>query len=154
MKENIGEYSVLSVRESAYFFQKLIKERITERNHLQKIKSETIDQTDKRILQQLNESSRKTYVEIGEKVNLTPNAIKQRVKNLEKTGIIQGYSLSLMDNSIDYNTRSQNYPDREFWTKYDTIIRILYILHTHKINVNILPQQFLYTSYPSNLYDL
>ena len=59
-----------------------------------------------------------------------------------------------MDNSIDYNTRSQNYPDREFWTKYDTIIRILYILHTHKINVNILPQQFLYTSYPSNLYDL
>ncbi len=100
MKENIGEYSVLNVRESAYFFHKLIEEKSTTRSQILQ-KECKVDQTDKGILQQLNESSRKTYVEIGEKLNLTPNAIKQRVKNLEKAGIIRGYSLSLNHKAFD-----------------------------------------------------
>lgn len=86
---------MLHIQESAYFSQKLIGNKWISRNELPRKEFKGVDQIDKKILQQLNESSRKTYVKIGEVLNLTPNAIKQRVKNLEKAGVIQGYSISL-----------------------------------------------------------
>lgn len=93
-KDIIGEYIILNVIKSAYFFNKLIDESIS--NQIKKVNiNMKIDDTDKSILKQLNNNSRKTYVEISNTLNITPNAIKQRVKKLEAEGIIKGYSISI-----------------------------------------------------------
>lgn len=53
----------------------------------------TIDEMDKGIINQLNVNSRTNYSHIANKMNTTSKTIIQRVKNLEKKGIIKGYSI-------------------------------------------------------------
>lgn len=55
------------------------------------IESVKLDETDKKILAQLAKNARIPLVELAEIVNLTPNAVKERIKNLEKNNIILGY---------------------------------------------------------------
>lgn len=100
-KENIGDYIVLNVLDAAYYFDKIINE--TNYQHQSSEEKEVkIDKTDRVILKRLNENARVNYVEISQVLRLTPNAIKQRVKNLEKSGIIKGYSVSLNHKLIGF----------------------------------------------------
>jgi DNA-binding Lrp family transcriptional regulator len=68
------------------------------------IKSEKakIDEIDKKILKLLTKNSRIEYKELSQKINMTANAIKYRIKNLEKVGIIQGYTISINVNKLEY----------------------------------------------------
>jgi DNA-binding Lrp family transcriptional regulator len=54
-----------------------------------------IDVTDVKILKKLSEESRTSLVEIGSKLHLTPEAVKYRVRRLENSGIIKGYSCAI-----------------------------------------------------------
>ncbi len=100
-KDTIGEYFILNVIDSAYFFNKLLDESIFAT--IKKINTKVkIDSINKSILKQLNENSRKTYVELAGALNVTPNAIKQRVKKLEEAGIIKGYSISINHKSLGF----------------------------------------------------
>ena len=54
-----------------------------------------IDHTDQTILQLLSQNSRASLVEIGQQVNLTPNAVKSRIKQLEKDHIILSYRVMI-----------------------------------------------------------
>ncbi|MEX0919970.1 MAG: Lrp/AsnC family transcriptional regulator [Candidatus Pacearchaeota archaeon] len=54
-----------------------------------------IDETDRKILKIISNNSRAEYKEISEKTEMSANAIKYRIKNLENSGIIQGYTLSV-----------------------------------------------------------
>ncbi|MCC7571567.1 AsnC family transcriptional regulator [Candidatus Micrarchaeota archaeon] len=54
-----------------------------------------VDETDKKILKLLSKNARLSYVEMAKKLKITPNSIKYRVKNLEKSGIITGYSIAI-----------------------------------------------------------
>jgi len=54
-----------------------------------------INKKDSKILGFLNNNSRISYVDISDSLQLTPNAINKRVKNLEKQGVIQRYTLSI-----------------------------------------------------------
>ena len=47
-------------------------------------------------------NSRIEYKKISKKLNLTGNAIKYRIKNLEKSGIIKGYTASLNTRKLGY----------------------------------------------------
>ena len=49
-----------------------------------------IDETDKKILAVLMKDAKKSYVDIGEIVNLSAGAVHVRVKKLEANGIIKG----------------------------------------------------------------
>ncbi len=51
---------------------------------------EKIDKTDIKILEFIKSNSRSTYEEIGRKVGLTRNAVKNRIVNLEKREVISG----------------------------------------------------------------
>ncbi|MBI2541268.1 Lrp/AsnC family transcriptional regulator [Candidatus Woesearchaeota archaeon] len=51
----------------------------------------TIDKTDRRILYELDLNGRATYSEIGKKVRLSKQSVKERISNLEKIGIIRQY---------------------------------------------------------------
>lgn len=54
-----------------------------------------VDDLDRKIIGILNENSRLAYAEIGKKVFLSPSSVRERIKKLEDTEVIQGYTLSL-----------------------------------------------------------
>lgn len=60
-----------------------------------KVKRYKFDKTDKKILELISDNSRMEYTEMSEKLKITANSVKYRVKNLEKSGIIQGYTISV-----------------------------------------------------------
>lgn len=50
-----------------------------------------LDGFDNEIIHLLKENARMTYSEIGERIGLSRTAVKNRMKALEESGIIQGY---------------------------------------------------------------
>jgi len=54
-----------------------------------------IDDVDKKLLRVLAEDARADYVALAKHSSLTAPAIRQRIKRLEKAGVIQSYSLFL-----------------------------------------------------------
>ena len=50
-----------------------------------------IDEKDNLIINLLLEDGRMSYSDIGEKIGLTRTAVKNRIRNLENNGIINGY---------------------------------------------------------------
>ncbi len=54
---------------------------------------ETISAQDIKILRMIKGNSRLSYEEMGRKINLTRNAVKYRIQQLEKKGIIKGYHM-------------------------------------------------------------
>lgn len=59
-----------------------------------------LDQTDIKILSLLKENSRLQWREIGELVHLTGQAVANRIKKMEQTGIIQGYTINLNNSKL------------------------------------------------------
>lgn len=52
-----------------------------------------IDETDRKILDILMENGRISYVELGERVNLSRVAVRDRVEQLMKNGVIEKFSV-------------------------------------------------------------
>ena len=50
-----------------------------------------LDETGRRILDELQRNARITFSELGRRVALTPPAVAERVRRLEEAGIIRGY---------------------------------------------------------------
>ena len=59
-----------------------------------------MDEIDNKILQLLAENSRMTYVDIGERVNLSRVAVRNRIKTMEENGIIERYSIIINPQKI------------------------------------------------------
>jgi Lrp/AsnC family leucine-responsive transcriptional regulator len=60
----------------------------------------TIDRTDARILELLQEDSRRPYAELGAAVGISGPAAHERVKKLEARGVIAGYSARVDAGSV------------------------------------------------------
>lgn len=54
-----------------------------------------VDQTDRMLLALLKEDAKQKYSELGEKVHLSPPAVHERVKKLERAGVIRKYTLEI-----------------------------------------------------------
>jgi DNA-binding Lrp family transcriptional regulator len=98
-EQNIGDYIILNLQESNYFFNKIIDENVS-MNNRKPIVNTKVDSTDLKILKKLNEDAKISYVDLSHNLNLTPNAIKKRIRNLEKNNIISGYSISINHKSF------------------------------------------------------
>lgn len=61
-----------------------------------------LDQTDRRILDELSKNSRIKMKELGEKVHLTGQAASARVAKLEDSGIIEGYTIKINQTKMGY----------------------------------------------------
>lgn len=59
----------------------------------------TLDGTDRRILELLQEDARRTFGDIGGHVGLSAPAVKRRVDRLEGCGVIRGYTV-LVDHTL------------------------------------------------------
>ncbi|MBM7787922.1 Lrp/AsnC family transcriptional regulator [Tenggerimyces flavus] len=53
--------------------------------------SRELDQTDWRIIAELQEDGRLSFKQLGTRVNLSPPAVAERVRRLEESGVIAGY---------------------------------------------------------------
>ncbi len=54
-----------------------------------------LDSVDYAILRCLKDNARMTSSEIGKKINLSVSAVIERIKKLERNGVIEGYTVSL-----------------------------------------------------------
>lgn len=54
-----------------------------------------LDPLDERILAELTLNARAAHAELAAKVNLSRNAVRQRIERLERDGAIQGYTVRL-----------------------------------------------------------
>lgn len=53
---------------------------------------DSLDTTDIRILEALQHNGRASYAELARAVSMSPSAVTERVRRLEESGIISGYS--------------------------------------------------------------
>lgn len=65
-----------------------------------------MDQIDIRIMKLLEQNGRMPVKEISETVNLTAPAVSERIRRLEKDGVIKGYQVILDHNKIGYPIRA------------------------------------------------
>jgi len=61
----------------------------------------SLDKYDREILKVLQKDGRISYTELGKQVGLTTTPCIERVKKLERTGFIQGYSAHLSAKQLD-----------------------------------------------------
>jgi Lrp/AsnC family leucine-responsive transcriptional regulator len=61
-----------------------------------------IEKKDLKILKILSNNSRVEYKEIAGKLKMSANAIKYRIKNLEASGVIKGYTISINKRELGY----------------------------------------------------
>lgn len=75
----------------------------------------SLDEVDKKILKGLSENARISLLELAEKTKLSPNAVRSRIKNLEKDKVIISYRVM-----IDYNKIARLHYRILFFLKNDT----------------------------------
>ncbi|MEU4120001.1 Lrp/AsnC family transcriptional regulator [Kitasatospora sp. NPDC028055] len=61
-----------------------------------------LDDTDWAIIDQLQQEARISLSELGRRVNLSPSATTERVRNLESLGVITGYHASVDLSKVGY----------------------------------------------------
>ena len=62
-----------------------------------------LDSADRQILALLQQDARLPFTEIGRRVHLTSPAVAERVRRLEETGVIQGYTPRLNLRALGYS---------------------------------------------------
>lgn len=59
-----------------------------------------VDETDKEILEILQENGRMSYREISERVGVTPPTVKSRIDDMADEGIIEGFTVKLDEEKL------------------------------------------------------
>ena len=97
-----------------------------------------LDQTDKRILEELSKNSRITMKELGEKVHLTGQAAASRVAKLEDNGVIEGYTIKVNQAKLGCPIHAliNIYTKSTYHQPYLTFIKTQghYIMNNYKIS--------------------
>ena len=66
----------------------------------------TLDATDKKIIELLQQNGRIPLKRIADEVFLSPPTVSARIDRLEKAGIITGYSASIKPEAFDYHIKA------------------------------------------------
>jgi Lrp/AsnC family leucine-responsive transcriptional regulator len=64
--------------------------------------TQMIDETNRRIIEELQTEARLSMAELGRRVSLSPPAVAERVQRLEREGVIRGYHASVDPKAIGY----------------------------------------------------
>ena len=64
--------------------------------------SETLDHTDRQLLAALQRDARQTIAELAHTVSLSPSPCWRRVRQLEESGVIEGYHAQLNRHKLGY----------------------------------------------------
>lgn len=66
------------------------------------IKKSEIDSLDREILSQLERDGRLSFTDLAVRVNLSPNAVAERVRRLERAGVVVGYRAEVDPAALGY----------------------------------------------------
>lgn len=66
-----------------------------------------IDNTDVRILKELQQDSRLSIRELSKRVNLSPPSVTERIRKLEDSGIIEGYTIKINEAALGLKIQLQ-----------------------------------------------
>jgi len=113
-----------------------------------KPKQVKLDKLDHKILNVLRKNSRERLVNIAKKIELSPEAIRIRIKNMEKKGVIQAYRIGLDFEKIGYEMYLVAFKfrnlDSEIWKGIvsfanlnDNIIYLPKTIGSHDLDVEI-----------------
>ena len=64
--------------------------------------NQLLDETNRRIIEELQAEARLTMAELGRRVNLSPPAVAERVQRLERAGVITGYCAEIDPRMLGY----------------------------------------------------
>lgn len=84
-----------------------------------------MDSIDKKILKCLKENSRENATNIGAKINLSTSAVIERIKKLEKSGIIERYTILINQNALGSDTKAFIYVSLEHPKYNGEFIRLI-----------------------------
>lgn len=68
--------------------------------------SRVVDSTDREIIGELSGNARMSWRELGERVHLSPTSAADRVRRLEQTGVIQGYTVRVEPAALGRTVRA------------------------------------------------
>lgn len=97
----IGDYSILRTQGAEYYNLKPLGLFKTTTEKKESKETPRLNEKDMKILSILNENARTNFVTISQRVGLTPNGVIQRVRNLEKRQVIEGYTTSVDWKKLD-----------------------------------------------------
>jgi len=66
----------------------------------------SIDETDRRILHELQVDARRPNTELAAAVNVSPSTIVNRLRHLEQSGVIRGYHADVDDTALHRNVQA------------------------------------------------
>lgn len=92
---HVEEYALLELIQGKYYFEKCIGTKIENKQQKNKKNEIKLDAVDYHIMSLLNANARITYAELSQKIGRSANGIKNRIKDLERAGIIKGYTITL-----------------------------------------------------------
>jgi Lrp/AsnC family transcriptional regulator, leucine-responsive regulatory protein len=71
-------------------------------DHIRLMRGEgpVLDEIDRMLLSLLKQDTRRKYSELGEIVHLSPPAVHERVKKLERAGVIRGYTIEIAPDAL------------------------------------------------------
>jgi Lrp/AsnC family leucine-responsive transcriptional regulator len=94
-----------------------------------------LDDTDWRLLRELQDDARHSYVELGRLVNLSRPAVAERMRRLEELGIIVGYRAEIDLSKLGYGVSAYvrvNAQRGDIATAIDAIRRMPEVLECHR----------------------
>ncbi len=99
-----------------------------------------LDRLDRRILDELQKDGRISYVDLSERVGLSATPCIERVKRLEKEGVIEGYHAHLNPHKLGFSMLvfveiSLSYQSPDAFQKFSKAVALLpYILECHLVS--------------------
>lgn len=91
----IQEYDIMEITKIHLFNYKYLSRFVDEKVIMGSSIREKIDETDYKILSTIKNNSRSSYLDMGFKVKLSRNAVKERIKKMSAKGIIFGNRMFL-----------------------------------------------------------
>lgn len=101
-EDKIKKKLVTSEVESTYFSTKLVFNSKTQEFSTSRGGSIKLDDKDLKILRTLSSDCRISLLDLSGKVNMSPNGVKERIKQLEKQEIIIGYKTKINYEKLGY----------------------------------------------------
>lgn len=101
--DKIKEKLITSEIESSYFNTKLLfkgKEHESITSEIQE--NINLDEKDKKIIHYLSDNCRISLLDLSNKIKMSPNGVKNKIKNLEKKKIIIGYKAKINYEKLGY----------------------------------------------------
>jgi Lrp/AsnC family leucine-responsive transcriptional regulator len=94
------------------------------------------DQVDMRIIEALQRDGRASYAELARAVSMSPSAVTERVRRLEETGVIAGYSAVVNPELLGLDVLAfvrLRYPTANYKPFHDLIATTAEIIEAHHV---------------------